>query len=259
MARAQACSPQVEAGNVFLPHPLIAPWVDAFLDECAAFPNASHDDQVDQMTQMLLRWQTHSGIFHTSEQSVVTQPIIVASNWKRGAAMVIRGDKVSAVWGATDPLTGTIYLTMEYVRSGVDPLVHASTLIAAGRWMPFTVSIADLGEADGRKVAQRYRALGIRAMDAPGEPEAFLQDLTQAMGQSRFKCFSQLSQWIEQFRLAGNRPDKAIEITGDLIAASCLLYGAKERMQIGSSAGGPPRDANSHTPTAPRGIGIPWG
>ena len=34
MARAQAVSPQVESGNVYLPHPLIAPWVDSFLDEC---------------------------------------------------------------------------------------------------------------------------------------------------------------------------------------------------------------------------------
>jgi predicted phage terminase large subunit-like protein len=260
MARAQAISPQVEAGNVYLPHPLIAPWVDAFLDECAAFPNASHDDQVDQMTQVLLRWQTHSGIFHTSEQAVVCQPINIPASWKRGASMIIRGDKVSSIWAATDPASGVIYLTMEYVRSGVDPMVHASALMAAGRWMPFTVSIADLSEADGRKVAQRYRALGIRAMDATGEPEAFLQELTQAMGAGRFKCFSQLSQWVEQFRLAGNRPDKAIDITGDLIAATCLLYGARERMQIGQASVGAKAEGNSMTPSASSGrIGINWG
>lgn len=259
MARAQAVSPQVEAGNVYLPHPLIAPWVDSFLDECAAFPNASHDDQVDQMSQVLTRWQTHSGIFHTSEQSVVCQPINIPASWKRGAAMVVRGDKVSAIWAAQDPASGIIYLTMEYVRQGVDPMVHASTLIAAGRWMPFTVSIADLSEADGRKVAQRYRALGIRAMDAPGEPEAFLQELTQAMGASRFKCFSQLSQWVEQFRLAGNRSDQKIAIEGDLIAASCLLFGAKERMQIGQSGTGPKPDGSVVRPGPGSGrIGINW-
>ncbi len=260
MARAQASSPQVEAGNIFLPHPLIAPWVDGFLDECASFPNAAHDDQVDQMTQMLLRWQTHSGIFHTSEQSVVCQPINIPASWKRGASMVVRGDKVSAIWGAQDPASGIVYLTMEYVRQGVDPMVHASTLIAAGRWMPFTVLITDLSEADGRKVSQRYRALGVRAMDAPGEPEAFLQELTQAMGQGRFKAFSQLSQWVEQFRLAGNRPDKAITVEGDLIAATCLLFGAKERMQIGQANGQRQDGTPGRTPSASSGrIGINWG
>jgi phage terminase large subunit-like protein len=27
-----------------------------FIEECAAFPNGAHDDQVDAMTQILLRW-----------------------------------------------------------------------------------------------------------------------------------------------------------------------------------------------------------
>jgi predicted phage terminase large subunit-like protein len=56
VARAAAISPLVEAGNVYLPHPLYAPWVNDFIEECAAFPNGAHDDQVDAMTQALLRW-----------------------------------------------------------------------------------------------------------------------------------------------------------------------------------------------------------
>jgi len=30
--------------------------VNDFIEECAAFPNGAHDDQVDAMTQALLRW-----------------------------------------------------------------------------------------------------------------------------------------------------------------------------------------------------------
>ena len=56
VARASAVSPLIEAGNVYLPHPLFAPWVNDFIEECAAFPNGAHDDQVDAMTQALLRW-----------------------------------------------------------------------------------------------------------------------------------------------------------------------------------------------------------
>ncbi len=56
VARAMAVSPLIEAGNVYLPHPLYAPWVNDFIEECAAFPNGAHDDQVDAMTQALLRW-----------------------------------------------------------------------------------------------------------------------------------------------------------------------------------------------------------
>jgi predicted phage terminase large subunit-like protein len=54
-ARAAAVSPQIEAGNVYLPHPSLAPWVEGFIEECATFPNGKHDDQVDTATQALIR------------------------------------------------------------------------------------------------------------------------------------------------------------------------------------------------------------
>ena len=52
----ELAGPLIEAGNIFLPHPLYAAWVNDFIEECAAFPNGAHDDQVDAMTQALLRW-----------------------------------------------------------------------------------------------------------------------------------------------------------------------------------------------------------
>lgn len=54
-ARAHAVSPFIEAGDVELPHPTLAPWVGKFIDECASFPNGTHDDQVDACTQALDR------------------------------------------------------------------------------------------------------------------------------------------------------------------------------------------------------------
>jgi predicted phage terminase large subunit-like protein len=45
VARANAVTPMLEAGLVYLPED--APWVSDFVDELATFPNAAHDDQVD--------------------------------------------------------------------------------------------------------------------------------------------------------------------------------------------------------------------
>ena len=61
MARAQAVAAVVEPGNVYLPHPRSAAWVEAFMDECAGFPTAKNDDQVDAMTQALLRLMLTNG------------------------------------------------------------------------------------------------------------------------------------------------------------------------------------------------------
>lgn len=54
-ARVSAVSPFVEAGNVWLPAPALAPWVTDFVEEMISFPNATHDDQVDAMSQAVSR------------------------------------------------------------------------------------------------------------------------------------------------------------------------------------------------------------
>lgn len=54
-ARASSVAPFVESGNVYLPDPTLAPWIDDYVQEHTAFPNASHDDQVDTTSQALNR------------------------------------------------------------------------------------------------------------------------------------------------------------------------------------------------------------
>lgn len=54
-ARANAVTWLVEAGNVYIPDPMEVPWVEGFVEEAAAFPFAANDDQVDAMTQALVR------------------------------------------------------------------------------------------------------------------------------------------------------------------------------------------------------------
>lgn len=64
VARAHAVTPDIEAGDVYLPHPMLHTiagyaeydWVEAFIAECTAFPRGAKDDQVDQATQALKRW-----------------------------------------------------------------------------------------------------------------------------------------------------------------------------------------------------------
>jgi predicted phage terminase large subunit-like protein len=51
LARAWAAQPDVEAGNVYLPEGQA--WAQEVVIECGSFPNASHDDDVDAMTQAL--------------------------------------------------------------------------------------------------------------------------------------------------------------------------------------------------------------
>lgn len=62
-ARANAVAWQIESGNVYLPDPNRYPWVAGLIDECAVFPNGAHDDQVDALSQALLRLQSRGPAF----------------------------------------------------------------------------------------------------------------------------------------------------------------------------------------------------
>lgn len=53
--RAETISPQIQSGNVYLPDPSIAPWVNDYIEEWAAFPNSTHDDQVDATSLGVLK------------------------------------------------------------------------------------------------------------------------------------------------------------------------------------------------------------
>ena len=56
-ARVTAISAEIESGNVFLPAPGVAPWIEEFVSECSDFPHGRHDDQVDAMAYALKNWK----------------------------------------------------------------------------------------------------------------------------------------------------------------------------------------------------------
>lgn len=54
-ARLHSVAPLFASGNVWLPHPSVAPWVSEVVAELVRFPRAPHDDDVDAATQALSR------------------------------------------------------------------------------------------------------------------------------------------------------------------------------------------------------------
>jgi predicted phage terminase large subunit-like protein len=61
-ARLSAVSPLFEAGNIYLPHPLLYDWVNEFVEQLISFPNAKNDDMVDAASQALYRFMYSTDI-----------------------------------------------------------------------------------------------------------------------------------------------------------------------------------------------------
>jgi predicted phage terminase large subunit-like protein len=53
VSRMAAVSYLIEAGNVYIPHPALFPWVEEFLAELTAFPKSAYKDQTDTTSQVL--------------------------------------------------------------------------------------------------------------------------------------------------------------------------------------------------------------
>lgn len=97
IARANAVSPFIEAGNVHLPSSTIALFsVGEFVDEAAMFPNGAHDDQVDAASQALARifvnsagaaaWLAHIKAQVEAQQLAAEQVDVIAEQDARQAA-----------------------------------------------------------------------------------------------------------------------------------------------------------------------------
>jgi predicted phage terminase large subunit-like protein len=87
-ARMMAVAPAIKSGNVYIPHPMIAPWVPGFLAECAVAPYGRYMDQVDTMSQALKRLLFGPSAAPVDRHGSI--PIVSARALARGAKGVRR-------------------------------------------------------------------------------------------------------------------------------------------------------------------------
>ena len=118
---------------------------------------------------------------------------------------------------------------MSAVRE-TDPAVHAAAIRSRADWIHGFIDPAANGrdQADGHRLIQMYRNLGLRlqAMDNPAESGTL--NLGQRMGSGRLKVFPSLAKYLEERRLY--RRDEKDQIVKDRdnlqVAARCLVSGA---------------------------------
>lgn len=71
VARVNAVSAYIEAGNVYLPR---TTWIQDFVEEAASFPKGKHDDQIDAMSQALHRFIYFNGALAEEEKKKTPFP-----------------------------------------------------------------------------------------------------------------------------------------------------------------------------------------
>ena len=179
-------------------------------------------------------------IFPIMEEKIMTDPIQIEDHWPRIAAIDFGWDHPTAiVWGAIDRDEDVFYVYDCYRMSKASPAVHAQAI----RGRPNFIPIAYPHDGNRRDsmgnpgLADQYRNLGCNVLlDHFTNPAALGQNkggnsieeglmaMIQAMENDKFKVFSTLSDWWEEFRMYHRKGGKVVPIRDDLMSATRYAF-----------------------------------
>jgi len=179
-------------------------------------------------------------IFPINEEKLMIDPVHIEDHWPRIAAIDFGWDHPTAVvWCAVDLDEETFYVYDCYRMSKASPSVHSKTI----RTRPHFIPIAYPHDGNRRDsmgnpgLADQYRNLGCNLrLDHFTNPPALgenkggnsieegLMAMIQDMENDRFRVFSTLSDWFEEFRMYHRKGGKVVAIRDDLMSATRYAF-----------------------------------
>jgi phage terminase large subunit-like protein len=170
-------------------------------------------------------------IFPVAEETLGIEQREFPSHWPRIGGMDFGWDHpFAAVELVHDIDTDTVYVTKCYRVRQATPVVHASALRAWGkdlRWAWPRDGKRETLEGAGVAVAEQYRKEGLdlwfehaQFADGSVSVEAGISDMLIRMETGRFKVFTHLINWFEEFRLYHRKDGKVHKEGDDLMSAT---------------------------------------
>ena len=179
-------------------------------------------------------------IFPIQEEKILIDPIVLEDHWPRIAAIDFGWDHPTAVvWAAVDLEEETFYVYDCYRMSKASPTVHSQAI----RTRPHFIPIAYPHDGNRRDsmgnpgLADQYRNLGCNMLlehftnpPALGENkggnsvEEGLMAMLQSMENNKFKVFSTLSDWFEEFRMYHRKGGKVVPLRDDIMSATRYAF-----------------------------------
>jgi phage terminase large subunit-like protein len=174
-------------------------------------------------------------IFPVTEESIACDHRDFPAHWPRIGGMDFGWDHpfaaVELVW---DRDSDTVYVSRTHRLKEATPVLHAATLRAWGKELPWAWprdGNRETLEGAGIALAAQYRAQGLNLLhefahyvEATGQKsvsvEAGLMDMLTRMQTGRFKVFKQHNDWWEEFRLYHRKDGRVVKEGDDLMAAT---------------------------------------
>jgi len=179
-------------------------------------------------------------IFPVNEEKLMIDPISIEDHWPRIAAIDFGWDHPTAlVWCAIDRDEDMFYVYDCYRMAKASPTVHSQAIRSRPNFIPIAYphdgnrrdSMGNPGLAD------QYRNLGCNMrLDHFTNPPALgenkggnsieegLMAMIQAMENEKFKVFSTLSDWFEEFRMYHRKGGKVVPLRDDIMSATRYAF-----------------------------------
>lgn len=169
-------------------------------------------------------------VFPVSEDDLLVESFQIPKHWPRICGMDFGWDHpTAAVWLAYNRDSDVVYVYDCYRQSGATPMIHSEAIKARGDWIPVVWPHDGMqhDKGSGQSLSQIYRKHGMRMLgehfknpDGTLSVESGLMVMLQRMQTGRFKVFSHLSQWFEEFRQYHRNDGKIVKVRDDLMSAT---------------------------------------
>lgn len=169
-------------------------------------------------------------VFPVKRSDIEITPFDIPDHWYQIGGIDFGWDHpTAAVQCAIDRDTDTFYVTRCYARSETTIGQHAISLQGWGSWLPFSWPHDGYqhDRSSGDQISTQYRDLGINMMHehathpAGGTSvEAGVQEMLEAMMSGRFKVFSHLGDWWDEFNVFHRKNGQIVKKNDDRIAAT---------------------------------------
>lgn len=169
-------------------------------------------------------------VFPVTEESITVEPFILPAEWVQIGGMDFGWDHpFAAAKIAWDREADCIYVVQTLRMKESTPVMHSAALKPWGDWLPWSWPHDGLqhDKGSGEQLAVQYRNQGLNMLpqratfeDGSNGVEAGVLEMLDRMQTGRFKVFSHLNEWFEEFRLYHREKGKLVKIHDDLISAT---------------------------------------
>lgn len=194
-------------------------------------------------------------IYQMPESELIVTPFEIPRHWPRVFGMDT-GGVTAAVWLAIDRENSNVYLYDCYKRDHPEPIVHASAIKARGDWIPGVADAAALlmTAHDREQTIRLYRKMGLELTLPDKAVETGIQEVWELMSAGRFKVFSSVSQWWQEYRLYHrNEQGKIVKMNDHLMDAT--RYAVRSGLKKAKTPDGKKRPASGGGNVPAGGVG----